>query len=188
LLVGTHIAMSTEPDRINPDRHAQFEALVLECEAPLLRYVLRVLNSSDAAQDVVQDTLIRCYWGWEGDLVPSPAIMSWLYRVAHNRAIDVLRRSNRREAAQEVHVRETQCDKNVDHPARTGVSEAAERASAALLTLSMREQQVVILKVYEDRSYKEISDLLHISVGNVGYILHHAMRKLAEVLGEDQRP
>jgi RNA polymerase sigma-70 factor (ECF subfamily) len=180
--------MGTEADLAKPDRRAQFEALVAECETPLLRYVSRILNSSDAAQDVVQDTFIRCYWVWEGELVPGPPLMSWLYRVAHNRAIDTLRQSNRREAAHEIHSRAVQSEKESHRNETMGVSEAAERASEVLRTLSLREQQVVVLKVYEDRSYREISDLLGISVGNVGYILHHAMRKLAETLRKDQRP
>lgn len=179
--------MGTEPDQTRPDRRAQFEALVAECESPLLRYVSRVLNSHDAAQDVVQDTLIRCYRSWDGDLVPSSPLMSWLYRVAHNRAIDILRQSNRREAAYEAHTREV-IGAEEGGQASAGVSEAAEKASDALQTLSLREQQVVILKVYEERSYREISDLLGISVSNVGYILHHAMRKLAEALKEHPKP
>jgi RNA polymerase sigma factor (sigma-70 family) len=181
------VSMDTEPDQMKPDRRAQFEALVAECETPLLRYVSRILNSSDTAQDVVQDTLIRCYRSWDGCLVPSTPLMSWLYRVAHNRAIDVLRQSNRREAVHEAHSREM-IEVEESRQSSKGVSEAAERASDALQKLSLREQQVVILKVYEERSYREISNLLGISVSNVGYILHYAMKKLAEALKEDPTP
>jgi DNA-directed RNA polymerase specialized sigma24 family protein len=41
---------------------------------------------------------------------------------------------------------------------------------------------MVILKVYEEKSYKEISEITGLSVSNVGYILHFAMKKLAEEL------
>ena len=56
LPVGTHTAMVDEAEQGKQDRRAQFEALVAKCETPLLRYVSRILNSSDVAQDVVQDT------------------------------------------------------------------------------------------------------------------------------------
>ena len=48
--------------------------------------------------------------------------------------------------------------------------------------MSLREQQLVILKVYEEMSYKEISEITDLTVSNVGYILHHAMRKMADAL------
>jgi len=54
-----------------------------------------------------------------------------------------------------------------------------------LRTLSAREQQLVILKVYEEKTYKEISEITGLSAGNVGYILHHAMKKMSQVLKQD---
>ena len=62
------------------------------------------------------------------------------------------------------------------------ISEDAERAAQALQTLSLREQQLVVLKIYEDKSYAEISEISGLTVGNVGYILHYAMKKLAAEL------
>lgn len=179
--------MASATDETQAERRRKFEALVSECEAPLLRYVSRLLNSPDAAQDVVQDSLIRCYRRWEGALEPNPALLRWLYRVAHNRAIDFIRQSSRREALHEAHKRETLGDEDSRLHARE-VSDAAQRAADVLRKLAVREQQIVILKVYEERSYKEIGDLLGITVSNVGYILHHAMRKLAEALKEEPKP
>ena len=59
------------------------------------------------------------------------------------------------------------------------ISEGAERATVALASLPLREQQLVILKIYEEKSYKEISEITGLTVSNVGYILHHAMKKMA---------
>ena len=61
-------------------------------------------------------------------------------------------------------------------------TDAGEQAAVALQTLSLREQQLVILKVYEEKSYREISDITGLTVSNVGYVLHHAMKKLAREL------
>ena len=64
------------------------------------------------------------------------------------------------------------------------MSADAEQASAALQTLGLREQQLVILQVYEEKSYREISDITGLTVSNVGYILHHAMKKMAAELAK----
>ena len=72
----------------------------------------------------------------------------------------------------------------MDGETRIPVSEAAENAAMLLKSLSIREQQVVTLKVYEERSYREIAQITGLSEGNVGYILHHAMQKLALAIGD----
>ena len=58
----------------------------------------------------------------------------------------------------------------------------AENAAEALSRLSVRERQLVVLKVYEEKSYKEIAEITGLTVGNVGFILHTAIKKLAAML------
>ena len=161
---------------------AAFERVVSEYEAPLLRYASRLLMNSDLAQDVVQNTFIRFFRRWKDVMEPSPQVSSWLYRVAHNCAVDILRSESRRKAMHEKHAE----DRIDFHPPDRGrgfrISEAAARAAAALQTLSLRERELVVLKVYEEKSYKEIGEIMGLTVSNVGYILHHAMKKLAAEL------
>lgn len=180
--------MSDPQDR-QSHRLSEFEAIVSEYEAALLRYAHRLLGSIDAAQDVVQDVFIRLYHTWKDELKPGPQISTWLYRVTHNCSVDAMRREHRRELLHLRHATEKADD--VEMPRLTftpEISEAAEQASRALRTLNVREQQLVILKVYEDKSYKEISDITGLSTGNVGYILHHAMKKLAAAMRKRQLP
>jgi len=167
-------------------RLARFEALVAGGETALLRYVARILRDPDSAQDVVQETFVKCYRQWSGDLSHSPALMSWLYRVAHNRAVDVLRHRERQAELHDRHAKERDESVPADRGESKEVSQAAARAAGALQALSVREQQLVILKVYEERSYKEIAELTGLTVGHVGYILHHAMRKLAVELKREK--
>jgi RNA polymerase sigma factor (sigma-70 family) len=171
--------MKTQPKETRTERLAAFEAVVAECEARLLRYATRVVNDRNAAQDVVQDTFIRLFRKWDKPLAPTPELVSWLYRVAHNRAVDYIRRTSRRQALHNRHAEEQPGFSAPDRGESFRVSDAAARAAAALKTLTMREQQLVILKVYEEKSYQEISAITGLKTGNVGYILHHAMRKMA---------
>jgi len=160
-----------------------FEAIVRRYEAELLRYASRMTCDSGAAQDIVQNTFIRLFRKWEGTLDPSPQLSSWLYRVAHNCAVDYIRKESRRR---DLHLRQAEEKEDFVDPDRgekSGISEGAERAVAVLQKLSMRERQLVILKVYEEKSYREISNITGLTVGNVGYILHHAMKKMAAELG-----
>jgi len=173
--------MDKRPKHVGP---AAFEAVVHHYEARLIRYASRITGCNDVAQDVVQDTFIRLFRKWTGDFEPSPMLSSWLYRVAHNRAVDAVRRRARRSVV-ETQLAEERPDSVPPAIGVTAVGEQALRAEAALRRLDAREQQLVILKVYEEKSYREISEITGLSVGNVGYILHHAMRKMSVALKQD---
>ena len=98
--------------------------------------------------------------------------------MAHNEAIDHLRGEARLRRLHAEHGAEV-----VARPSPEGeVSERAENAAQALSRLSDRERQLVVLKVYEEKSYKEIAEITGLSVGNVGFILHTAIKKLAAML------
>jgi RNA polymerase sigma-70 factor (ECF subfamily) len=174
--------MNKEQKQAQTQRLAAFETVVSEYEAALLRYAGRILYNDNAAQDVVQNAFIRLFKSWKDDMIPSPKLSSWLYRVTHNCAIDYLRKESRRNLLHTKHADEQAKFAAPNRGKGFRISEAAEGAVAALKTLKLREQQLVVLKVYEEKSYKEISEITGLTVSNVGYILHHAMKKMATEL------
>jgi len=166
------------------ERITAFDVIVSHYEGALIRYVSRIVCSEGAAQDVVQDTFIKLFRRWQDVLEPGPRLSSWLYRVAHNRAVDHVRKQSRRHDLHERHASEQPEYADPDLGEAFRISDGAAQAAAALKTLGEREQQLVMLKIYEDKSYKEISEITGLTTGNVGYILHHAMKKMAVVLGK----
>ena len=176
--------MATHRKQRKAERIAGFELIVSHYESPLIRYASRIVCSENIAQDIVQDAFIKLFRKWEDDLVPGPKISSWLYRVTHNRAVDYIRKQSRRHALHERHASEQPEFIGPDRGAGFRIGEGAAAAAAALKTLNEREQQLVILKVYEEKSYNEIGEITGLTSSNVGYILHHAMKKMATVLRE----
>jgi RNA polymerase sigma-70 factor (ECF subfamily) len=173
---------SSEDEDRRPGRIEAFETVVSAFEAPLLRYASRILNDRNAAQDAVQEAFLRFFRYWREEIDQSPRVSAWLYRVAHNCAVDHLRGESRRHLLHRRHAEEIEPDLPPDRGSEFRISDAAARAAAALQSLPLRERQLVVLKVYEEKSYKEIADITGLSTGNVGYILHHAMKKLAAEL------
>jgi len=163
-----------------------FETVVAKYEAPLLRYAARIVSNQDAAQDVVQSTFIKLFRHWKPESHSSPQLSSWLYRVTHNGAIDYLRKETRHRTLLKKHTEERQTLSQASRKG-PGISDTADLASRLLKRLNLREQQLVILKVYEEKSYREISEITELNEGNVGYILHHAMKKLGRMLREEKR-
>lgn len=163
-----------------------FNIIVSRYEEQLLRYASRIVGGSDAAQDIVQNTFIKLFKKWTEELEPSPKLSGWLYRVAHNCAVDYIRKETRRHT---LHLKQAEEIENFIPPNRGAgfrIGEKAEQAAAALQILNSREQQLVILKIYEEKSYKEISEITGLTVTNIGYILHHAMKKMAAELKKTQ--
>lgn len=179
------VTARTEYERDNgTNRRDAMEAIVAEHETALLRYATRILNNSATAQDVVQNVFIKLFRGWQKGTQPTAKLKGWLYRVTHNEAVDHIRREARLRLLHERQAEEAKsaCPDGV-HCSTTAASE--ERKALVLghlRKLHPREQQVVLLRLQEGLSYKEISEVTGRSLGNVGNILHHAVQKLGKSL------
>ena len=161
------------------------EAIVSQYETALLRYAARLVNSPTTAQDVVQNVFIKLFKNWDGHSDPSSKLKSWLFRVTHNEAVDLIRRESRLKVLHEKHA-ETRLDEAC--PDGIHCPPSHEERKFAVLThlkqLHPREQQVVLLRLEQGLSYREIAEVTGRSEGNIGNILHHAIRKLSTVLQE----
>lgn len=161
-------------------RAQAFEAVVSEYEGPLLRYAARVVCSIHAAQDIVQTAFLRLHENWKDELEPSPRLSSWLYRVTHNCAVDYIRKESRRN---ELHKAQAEEQPGTESFSFGGYTDAVLKT---LETLDMREKQLVLLKVFEDKSYREIGEITGLTATNVGFILHNAMKKMAAQLKKEK--
>jgi RNA polymerase sigma-70 factor (ECF subfamily) len=164
-------------------REAALEEVMTQYETVLLRYATRVLNNPASAEDVVQNVFIKLFRSWEPGADGGPEnLKSWLYRVTHNEAVDHIRRESRLRLLHERHAEERQG--NCTDGEHCGSAPSFEDKKALVLSqlrkLHPREQQVVLLRLEEGLSYKEISAITGRSSGNVGNILYHAVRKLSE--------
>lgn len=163
-------------------RWTDMEALVAEHETALLRYATRLVNNPFTAQDVVQNVFIKLFKNWEPGMQASARLRGWLYRVTHNEAVDHIRKESRRRALHERHTEEKRDDCPDGRHCPMSHDERRHVVLQHLRELDEREQQVVLLRLEEGLSYKAISDATGRTVGNVGNILHHAVRKLSERL------
>jgi len=159
-----------------------FEAL----ESPLLRYALRLVPDADTAEDVVQESFMRLHTHFAEVREPR----GWLYQTAHNLALNHQRKTARITPLDVAHDRsggsfEPSNDPPDPRPRpdeQTARREGIGLVRSGLKSLDARARQVVELKFHEDLSYKEISARTGLTVGHVGYILHHALKSLAAEL------
>jgi RNA polymerase sigma-70 factor, ECF subfamily len=128
-------------------RH-EFLALVADVRPELHRYCARLTGSVFDGEDLVQDTLARAFYALSMT-AELPPLRPWLFRIAHNAAIDHLR-LRRREALDDDADLDLALDASPD-------PETARRALGAFLALPVRQRSAVILKDVLDLSLDEIA-------------------------------
>ena len=162
------VAMPTVP---TPTLAQLFEAE----ESSLLRFALGLVGRRSVAEDLVQETFLRLHQVW--DQVENPR--AWLFRSLRNLALNHLRD----------HRAETKLNDDAGGPAHDdppddalGRAEAVGTIRLLLAELPNEDRRLIQLKYRDGLKYQEISRRTGLSVGNVGYKLHHLLKNLADAL------
>ena len=171
-------------DEASTEPAETIEGLFAALESPLLSYALRLTGDLGAAEDLVQESFMKLHEQFENVREPK----RWLYRTVHNLALN-----HRREAAKIVPLNPTEPEQP---PATEAIDpgllpdeamlrwESIGQVRLGLAGLDEQSRNLIQLKFLEGLSYKEISIRTGLGVGNVGYLLHHALKTIASKLGE----
>jgi RNA polymerase sigma factor (sigma-70 family) len=160
----------------------QFLALVDEVRPELHRYCTRMTGSVADGEDVVQDTLARAYYQLS-ELKELPPLRPWLFRIAHNRAIDRWRHDAYRKAEPIDAASEIAGDEAFEPDQALARHQAVHAALSLFLQLAPAQRGCVILKDVLDHSLEEIASELELSVPAVKAALHRGrvlLRQLSE--------
>jgi RNA polymerase sigma-70 factor (ECF subfamily) len=154
-------------------RYLAFLETISTLRPSLHRYCARMTGSVMDGEDVVQETLFEAYRKLDKFDEGRP-LKPWLFRIAHNRCIDFLRRRGVRD----------QADAAVAVPEATQPAEpvlgTGQAVEHLVLTLPPKERACVLLKDVFDYSLEEIAELVDSTVGGVKAALNRARTKLAE--------
>ena len=171
-----------EPVSADPPRSESIEELFAALESPLLGYALRLLGDRALAEDTVQDAFMKLHAQFEDVCEPR----RWLYRTVHNLALN-----HQRAKGKIVPLIAAQGSDALDFdspdPKPLPDEEIARWESIGLVRLSLdalddRSRELIRLKFTEGLSYKQISQRTGLTVSNVGYVLHHALKTIAAEL------
>ena len=159
----------------------EFEALVRTHQHALLQYAGRLINDPVRAQDVVQETFIR-YLNTPPEAADAEAKAAWLFRVAHNLSVDLVKTESRRgELLKQV------VPPDPVPPVSNVLAEreAWERLEGLLQHLSVDQRAVILLFYQQGKSCREIAEITGMSMSNVGMTLHRGLKKLRPILEDE---
>ena len=167
-------------------REAGFEELVRRYQRPIAAYVYRMVGDYDAALDLTQEVFIKVYNSlsrYRSEFKFS----TWIYKIAHNAAIDFLRRHAVREQAlasgSDAERRETLVESRGLTPEQE--SERKERRSeieTVVDTLPSAYRELIVLRHFHDLSYDEIADVTGLPLGTVKNRLFRAREAMRDEL------
>jgi RNA polymerase sigma-70 factor (ECF subfamily) len=143
-------------------------------ESGLLRFAIGLVGRRMVAEELVQEAFLRLHQVWAD--VETPRV--WLYRSLRNLALNHLR-----DRPMEAQLNE-ETTPSAEGPLSEwmGRSEAVGMVRLLLAEMPEDDRRLVQLKFNENLKYQEISRRTGLSVGNVGYRLHHVLKGLADSL------
>ena len=152
-----------------------FRCLVDAYEERLLYFIRRFVKDIDDALDVLQDVWLTMFRRLPHLHAPA-AFRVWLYQVAHDKAVSLIRDQRR-----ETQAVEALGDSLDAEPAGDGtVFEDAELVHRGLQTLSPEHREVLTLHFLEDLRLEEIAEILRCPIGTVKSRLHYAKKCLRQ--------
>lgn len=166
----------------NGDR-AAFATLVTRYQQPIYNAAYRVLGNADDAADTAQAVFVKVAERL-GEYDPRFKLFSWLYRIAVNESLNLLRRNGREDAL----------DEDVDIPGppgadpewQLGEAQVSRRVQEALMRMKPNDRIVITLRHFSECSYREIGAILELDEKTVKSRLYEARHRLRELLKDLQ--
>lgn len=178
--------MIKDPDealvmRCRNGENAAFTVLVARYQGPIYNAAYRVLGNADDAADIAQVVFLRIVERLD-DYDSHFKFFSWIYRIALNESLNLLRRKGREEPLGEDEELPDEARADPEWQARE--AELSARVQAALMKLKVKDRMVLVLRHFSECSYLEIGQVLDLDEKTVKSRLFEARQRLRGLLKE----
>ena len=169
-------------------REDEFEELVRRYQRPIIGYVYRMLNNYDASLDVTQEVFIKVYNSL-ARYSSEYKFSTWLYRIAHNAAIDYMRRNSVNQQSIEAENADGTFQLQIESPHPTPEQEHEQgewraEIEAVIKCLPTIYRELIFLRHTQDLSYDEIAEVTGLPLGTVKNRLFRAREMMREMFVE----
>lgn len=170
-----------------------FEKLVSLYENKILNYCYRMLGNRTDAEDATQEVFVKLY-RFVNSFTGQSAFSTWLYKIASNVCLDMLRKSKKHADTVSLHQQNSEGEEFLLHVEDKGytpyesaqMSEAQRVLFAALSALGEEQRRVVVLRDIEGLSYEEIAQITGTAPGTVKSRINRARQALQKILEKDR--
>jgi len=160
-----------------------FETLYQRYERKLFSYIFRMLRNRDDAEEVFQKTWIKMIEKI-GAYSEQGKFSSWLFNIAHNCTIDLIRKNKKINCNSSLDELEYKLgDVNGNPETAVLIKEKKQRLAMAVQNLPDEQKEVVLMRIYGELAFKEIAEVLDTSVNTVLGRMHYAVKRIKKEFG-----
>lgn len=165
----------------------KFGEIVGRYEKKLYWYIKGLVNQKDEeVEDLLQEVFIGAYENIR-EFDTKKKFSSWIYRIAHNKAIDFFRKKRVKIADIDIGEWDELFEAGNKLFEEIEIElEEKKKLGRIIGQLEVKYKEVVLLYFFEDKSYEEISDILQIPSSNVGVMLFRAKKQLKEKMTNEK--
>ena len=173
--------------RFKEGDNSAFEALLDKYEKPALNFIYRMVGNTGDAEDLTQELFFRIYHSAK-KYNPTAKFSTWLFKIAYNLTIDFIRKNKNKIFGTESVLYEgndgddkrEEIEKHDELPIDQKIEnkKIGKKINSYLYKLPYKQKTALILKIFEDKSYKEISDIIGCSIPAVESLLFRARETL----------
>jgi len=156
----------------------KFEFVMREHGKKIYNYLLKVLRNPEDAEDVMQESFLAFYKRMA--FIDEEKCLSYLYQTAYHKALNLIKKNKHKNKVVTLNFEPPAKEVEVvdDEPKKQAIKQA-------LLKLPARYATLLDLQFYQKKSYKEISEILELSVSAIDSRLVRAKKKLKKILEQD---
>jgi len=170
-------------EKIRGENSELFAEIIERYQQKLYRYLRYLTNRPSEAEDILQDVFIKAYRNLLG-FNTKKKFSSWIYRIAHNEGVNFIKKLNRRKeiSLQGLGKIDSIPNGKNNSPLDAQVrKEIQEKIKECLDELEAKYREPLILYYFEDKNYREISDILRTSTNTVGTLIFRGKRILKAI-------
>lgn len=161
-----------------------YSDIVERYQNKLFHYLRKFIGDPISAEDILQEVFIKAYRGLFG-FDASKKFSSWIFRIAHNEAVDFIKKNRERVSLDEFELQII--DEKIDLAKELDTKIHKENLEKAIAKIKPKFQEALILYSFEEKTYEEISDILHLPVGTVGTYISRGKKQLKDLLKKYER-
>jgi RNA polymerase sigma-70 factor, ECF subfamily len=177
-------------EKLRQGNENAFRELVGNYQRMVVNTCFGLLHNTDDAEDVAQDVFIEVFRSVENFRADSK-ISTWLYRIAVNRSLNFIRDNKKRKWFQsfdDVVESKKEMLNQLNHQSADDPESELENSQRAIIlheaidSLPENQRVAFTLNKYEDLAYKEISEVMNLSISSVESLIHRAKKNLQKKL------
>ena len=168
---------------LNPNtKNYGFNILMEMYKEKVYWIIRRMVIDHDESNDISQEVFVKV-WKNISKFKGDSKLYTWIFRIATNEALTYLRKKKRRFFIPIIDV-ENELASSLESDAYYSGDEIQMRLQKAILSLPEKQRLVFNMKYFEEMKYKDMSEVLDISVGGLKAQYHHAVKKIENFLKE----